>query len=210
MPVQFNPIVAYETANSVSYALWYVGRIVVSHRQAPPTLIDDSVERFENLSKRLDLERQLKGQRCEKVKRHRTELTIQIAAQPEAQEEEPVVVKANSFDNTVTVHDEVRERSISSENGLSVKLDFGNRPRSASDGDKTKQWMGTAKEPNSLSTPQTHRRTASFGGEATRNVIFRITPQCVTLINEMTKAILMEKKLREISFCQQVCGFYCN
>ena len=184
----------------------------MSHRQAPPTLIDDSVERFSRLNKRLDLQMQLKAQKGEKAaEKHRTELTIQIAPSPLPEKKvlHKSVAKASSLDNGLTgltVCEEARDRSISNDNLPPGNLEYLSRPRSASDGDKTNKWLSSLKEEgNVASTPKTHRRTGSFGDEAHRNVIFRITTQSVSLISETTKAVLMERKLREISFCQQVC-----
>lgn len=43
------------------FPLWYVGRVIVSHRQAPPTLIAELVERFQKRLGMSDLEQQLKA-----------------------------------------------------------------------------------------------------------------------------------------------------
>ena len=82
----------------------------------------------------------------------------------------------------------------------------GSRPRSASDGDQKKMHY-SSKDDNhhNLVISRSHSRAASFGNEAeNRNVAFHITDHSVTIVGLVSKVVLMEKRLKDISFCQQV------
>ena len=183
-----------------TFPLWYVGRVGVSHRQAPPTLIDDCVELFKNIRGRSDLEKELKDQQLERNTgpSHGKHLAAK---------------KANSLDDDKMCRETTscKEGSLDSyknESSLKVEREVGWRPRSASDGDR----RTNVYSPSTTSNPtqshlhvKSHARNASFSnvGE-NRNILFQISSQSVMCQSMATKAVLMEKKLREVSFCQQV------
>ena len=192
----------------VKYPLWYVGKVVVSHRQAPPTLIDDSVERFKNLRRALDSERDSKVQeRKDFMERSISLSKNHIKQQPPTTEPKgihKIASKTQSLESGV-IHGESGGTRPAPE---SPRAATNARPRSASDGDKNKPCSSLKEGGRPNLMLKTHTRTASFGNEAeNRNVLLQITGHTVTIIGMVSKVVLMEKRLRDISFCQQVC-FY--
>lgn len=196
---------------AVVFPLWYVGRVVVSHRQAPPTLIDDLVEKFNKRSDMNDLEKQLKAKQVEQ-KDSVTEAKIENRSN-----EHHLAKKANSIDSAEILHGETNSSNEKTEEVgqsrpqlLRVNSNSGGRPRSASDGDKTKDIYSSSKtNDTSRNKPhvKTHSRNSSFStvGE-NRNILFKISAQSISCLNVSTKVQLMERRLREVSFCQQVCA----
>ena len=118
----------------VNFALNYVGKVVVSHRQAPPTLIDDSVERFKNLNRRLELESELQNQNSRPQVLSSTEVT-----QRQSPPDQPKLnlhqraTKAASLDADVVIG-ELDAKNLAPPEMAPTNEDV--RPRSASDGDK--------------------------------------------------------------------------
>lgn len=196
---------------AVVFPLWYVGRVVVSHRQAPPTLIDDLVEKFNKRSDMNDLEKQLKAKQVEQ-KDSVTEAKIENRSNGHH-----LAKKANSIDGADILQGESNRSDEKAEEVgqsrpqlLRVNSNSGGRPRSASDGDKTKDIYSSSKTNNtSRNKPhvKTHSRNSSFStvGE-NRNILFKISVQSISCLNVSTKVQLMERRLREVSFCQQVCA----
>ena len=201
LPVDANESVA------VVFPLWYVGRVMVSHRQAPPTLIDELVERFNKRMGMNDLEKQLKSRQDEQ-----NESTV-INTEKHVREHH-LAKKANSLDIAEIMegrnHSEEKTEGVGEKRPqlLRVNSNSGGRPRSASDGDKTKE-IYSSKTTNSSQNQQhlkTHSRNSSFSnvGE-NRNILFKISIQSVSCLSVSTKVQLMERRLKEVSFCQQVC-----
>ncbi|KAK3728848.1 hypothetical protein QZH41_020235 [Actinostola sp. cb2023] len=189
----------------VNYPLNYVGKVVVSHRQAPPTLIDDSVERFKNLNRRMELESELHQNHCPQEYSSNV-ITRQSPPETTKSNLHKRAVKAASLDAEVVIG-ECDPKNLPNPDLLEVLPSNGDvRPRSASDGDK-KHYnpSGTKERSDSDHTSHaTYTRSASFGTNAeNRNVVLQISPFSVLVVSSATNSPLMEKKLREISFCQQ-------
>jgi hypothetical protein len=193
----------------VNYPLTYIGRVTVSHRQAPPTLIDDSVQRFKNLNRRIELETELHS-----TNHHQT-VTKQRSLNIPKRQSPPELVKstlhqrakkAASLEGDVIIG-ECDPQTLSKLDNSSSTANGEVRPRSASDGDKKVFNSATTKgraDSDHISRP-THARSSSFAANSeNRNVILQISPQNVTVVSSTSSVCLMEKLLREISFCQQV------
>lgn len=208
-----NPVENAET-QAVAFPLWYVGRVVVSHRQAPPTLIDDLVDRFDKRKGMSELEKQLSGQKLEQ--REGRSNTVSVPANISVEnhsKEHPALKTVKSFD-----HEKIRSQVNNCEDkvpegGKHAPLlrveSFGGRPRSASDGDKTKELYSTTDHNSSQNQhhARTHSRNSSFGGVSeNRNILFKISIHSIACLSVVSKMLLMERRLREVSFCQQVCG----
>ena len=194
---------------AVIFPLWYVGKVMVSHRQAPPTLIDDLVERIHKRLGMSDLEKQLKAQHSEAK-----EAPLVPEVNAEIQASERLLAKAKSFDSAQVLQEQKQDTGEKttevSENKmprLQVNSNSGGRPRSASDGDRTKELYSAKAGCNSQNQlgAKAHSRNSSFinVGE-NRNVLFKISVQSLSCLSVTTKAQLMERRLREVSFCQQV------
>lgn len=193
---------------AVIFPLWYVGKVMVSHRQAPPTLIDDLVERIHKRLGMSDLEKQLKAQHSEAK-----EAPLVPEVNAEIQASERLLAKAKSFDSAQVLQEQKQDTGEKttevSENKmprLQVNSNSGGRPRSASDGDRTKELYSAKAGCNSQNQlgAKAHSRNSSFinVGE-NRNVLFKISVQSLSCLSVTTKAQLMERRLREVSFCQQ-------
>lgn len=192
----------------VNFPLNYVGKVIVSHRQAPPTLIDDSVERFKNLNRRMELETELQNQ---------NQRPLEYSSEVTKRQSPPEQAKSNLHlraTKTASLDAEIVIGDCDPKNLIPPELPPTNgdaRPRSASDGDKklynpllTKERSDSDHNPRA-----THSRSASFGTNSeNRNVVLQISPFSIIVISSATNMVLMEKKLREISFCQQVWTSY--
>ena len=189
------------------FPLWYVGRVIVSHRQAPPTLIDELVERFQNRLGMSDLEQQLKA------KHEEQKVTPLVVNDENHANEHQLAKKTKSLDSAQILQGErnsTEERTEEDERRRPTLLrsNSGGRPRSASDGDKKQDIYSSKMNNPALRNVRTHSRNYSFGnvGE-NRNILFKISVQSVACLSVSSKAQLMERRLREVSFCQQVCPF---
>ena len=199
---------------AVIFPLWYVGRVIVSHRQAPPTLIDDLVERFSKRKGMNELEKELKGQKGEQKESH----SITVSHVENRTNQHQVIKKAKSFDgeNIIGGPKNCEENPPEAgKHGTLLKVDsLGGRPRSASDGDKSNNIYSSSKDNNSVRSQhhahKTHSRHSSFGGVSEdRNILFKISIFSITCLSNGSKMQLMERRLREVSFCQQVtCGSF--
>ena len=195
---------------AVIFPLWYVGRVVVSHRQAPPTLVDDLVERFNKRIEMSNLEKQLKVKQDEQK-----DSVVTVNVENQSANEHLKAKKAASLDSAQmlqaeTDSSETKTEEVGQQRPRLLRANSNSgRPRSASDGDKTKDIYSSSKTDN-ISRNQlhvkTHSRNSSFSnvGE-NRNILFKISVQSVSCLNVSTKVQLMERRLREVSFCQQVC-----
>lgn len=198
---------------AVIFPLWYVGRVVVSHRQAPPTLIDDLVERFNKCKGMNELEKELNGQKNEQ-KESGSNTVSHIESRTNRHQ---VVKKAQSFDGEKIIGGTTDcEENLSEvgKQGTLLRVDsIGARPRSASDGDKSNNIYSSSKDNNSVRRQhhsKTHSRHSSFGGVSEdRNILFKISIFSIACLSNGSKMQLMERRLREVSFCQQVtCGSF--
>ena len=197
---------------AVIFPLWYVGRVIVSHRQAPPTLIDDLVERFNKCKGMNELEKELNGQK----KEQKESGSNTISHMEDHSNRHQVVKKAQSFDGNKIIGGTNEENpSEVGKHGTLLRVDStAGRPRSASDGDKSNKIYSSSKDNNSVRSQhhsKTHSRHSSFGGvKEDRNILFKISIFSITCLSTGSKMQLMEKRLREVSFCQQVtCGSFC-
>lgn len=197
---------------AVIFPLWYVGRVIVSHRQAPPTLIDDLVERFNKCKVMNKLEKELNGQKNEQ-KESGSNTVSHIESHTNRHQ---VVKKAQSFDGEKIIggtNNCEENQSKVGKQGTLLRVDsIGARPRSASDGDKSSD-IYSSKDNNSVRRQhhsKTHSRHSSFGGVSEdRNILFKISIVSIACLSNGSKIQLMERRLREVSFCQQVtCGSF--
>ena len=207
-----SPTNSSESGNSqaVIFPLWYVGRVIVSHRQAPPTLIDDLVERFNKRKGMNELEKELNGQKTEQK-----ESGFNTASHTENHtKQHQAVKKAKSFDGEKIIGGTNDCEENPSQHGTLLRGDsIGARPRSASDGDKSNNIYSSSEDNNSMRSQhhaKTHSRRSSFGGVSEdRNILFKISIFSIACLSSGSKMQLMERRLREVSFCQQVtCTVY--
>lgn len=201
-------------SQAVIFPLWYVGRVIVSHRQAPPTLIDNLVERFNQRKGMSELEKELNGQKSEQKERGSNTVShIEHHAK-----QHQAVKKAKSFDGEEMVggtNDCKENPSEVGKHGTLLRVDsIGGRPRSASDGDKSNNIYSSSKDNNSVKSQhhaKTHSRHSSFGGVSEdRNILFKISIFSIACLSNGSKMQLMERRLREVSFCQQVTLVQCS
>ena len=192
---------------AVVFPLWYVGRVIVSHRQAPPTLVDELVERFQKRLRMSDLEQQLKA------KQEEQQVTPLVVNDENHAHEHQLAKKTKSLDSAQILQGEKASTEERTEEGEQtrptlLRSNSGGRPRSASDGDKKQDIYPSKINNPALRNVKTHSRNSSLSnvGE-NRNILFKISVQSVACLSVSTKAQLMERRLREVSFCQQVCAF---
>lgn len=205
-----------ETGNTqaVVFPLWYVGRVIVSHRQAPPTLIDDLVERFNKRKGMNELEKQLIEQKVEQREDRSNTVSVNVKVENNTNHtnQHHVAKKAKSCDGEKILSgtNNCEENPVEVDRrGAHLKVDsFSGRPRSASDGDKTNNLYSSKSSNNSNMSQhhtKTHSRNSSFGGVGeNRNILFKISIHSIACLSVATKVQLMERRLREVSFCQQV------
>lgn len=205
-----------ETANTqaVVFPLWYVGRVIVSHRQAPPTLIDDLVERFHKRKGMNELEKQLNEQKGEQKESRSNTVNGNINVENHTNQHQ-AAKKAKSLDGEKILSGANKFEENPAEvvkHATHLKADnFSGRPRSASDGDKTNNIYSSKGNNSSRSQhhAKTHSRNSSFGGvNENRNILFKISIHSIACLSVMSKMQLMERRLREVSFCQQVCEIF--
>lgn len=198
---------------AVVFPLWYVGRVIVSHRQAPPTLIDDLVERFNKRKGMNELEKQLNGQKSEQKESRSNTVGVNIKAENHTNQHQ-AAKKAKSLDGEKILggtNNCEEDPAEVDKCGTHLKVDnFSGRPRSASDGDKTNNIYSSSKSNNVMKSQhhtKTHSRNSSFGGVSSenRNILFKISIHSIACLSVVSKMQLMERRLREVSFCQQVC-----
>lgn len=202
-------------AQAVIFPLWYVGRVMVSHRQAPPNLVDDLVDRFDKTKGMTELEKQLSVQKSEEREGFSNTVSVNASVENHSKEH-PALSKAKSLD---------QERILGGKSSCEDKAPEGSkhpplikmnslngRPRSASDGDKTKNSYPTRSQdsPQNQHHAKTHSRKTSFSGVGeNRNILFKISIHSIACLSAASRVLLMERRLREVSFCQQVgenCG----
>lgn len=193
---------------AVIFPLWYVGRVIVSHRQAPPTLIDDLVERFNKRKGMNELEKELNGQKGEQKESH----SNTVSHVKNHTNQHLAAKKAKSLDDEKIIGGSNNCEENPSEvgkHGALLRVDsLGGRPRSASDGDKTNNIYSSSKDNNSVRSQhhtRTHSRHSSISGVGEdRNILFKISIHSIACLSNGSKMQLMERRLREVSFCQQV------
>ncbi|RMX40307.1 hypothetical protein pdam_00008698 [Pocillopora damicornis] len=196
-------------AQAVIFPLWYVGRVMVSHRQAPPNLVDDLVDRFDKTKGMTELEKQLSVQKSEEREGFSNTVSVNASVENHSKEH-PALSKAKSLD---------QERILGGKSSCEDKAPEGSkhpplikmnslngRPRSASDGDKTKNSYPTRSQdsPQNQHHAKTHSRKTSFSGVGeNRNILFKISIHSIACLSAASRVLLMERRLREVSFCQQ-------
>ena len=200
-------------SQAVVFPLWYVGKVSVSHRQAPPTLIDDLVERFNKRKGMNELQNELNGQKSEQKESG----SNTVSHNENHSNQHQAVKKAKSFDGEKIIggtNDCEENAAEVGKHGTLLRGDsIGGRPRSASDGDKSNNIYSSSKDNNSVRSQhhvKTHSRHSSFGGVSEdRNILFKISIFSIACLSNGSKMQLMERRLREVSFCQQVtCGSF--
>lgn len=166
----------------VQYEVTYIGKLAVSHRRAPPTLIDTSVERFRHHNQQILLTSKLHTLRAEQ--KEESDDTDRKRLHPP--------VKAFSFDGD-------RKQDQLSDDDLS------NRPRSVSDAIPMSNdcLLNSSSFDSVFSRPTRSGRRLSF--PESRSLLMHISINSVLFSSSVSGKVLMERKVQEISFCQQVC-----
>lgn len=165
----------------VQYNVTYVGKLAVSHRKAPPTLIDTSVERFRHHNQQVLLTSKLNSLRTEQN---------ESETPPEERHPTRSPVKTMSMD----IEDKTPEQE-STEDVV--------RPRSVSDGTPSSAMDPTAcQASNAFTRPTKSNRKLSVFSE-NRSLIMNISVHSISFSSSVSGRILMERKVQEISFCQQ-------
>lgn len=170
---------------AVQFAVTYIGKLAVSHRRAPPTLIDTSVERFRHHNQQIFITSKVTS-----IKAEKNESSEDIHVDKERFSYPPV--KALSFDTAGEKQDELHDGGLSS------------RPRSVSDGTPTcNDYMTGPTSPGGFNQSTKSQRRLSCLSES-RNLLMHISTTSVSLSSSLSGKVLMERKVQEISFCQQV------
>lgn len=155
------------------------------------------------------MEKQLSGQKSEQ--REGCSNTVSVNATVENHSKEhPALIKAKSLD---------QERILGKKNSCEDNAPEGSkhpplmrmeslngRPRSASDGDKTKDVYSTRSQNSHQNQhhAKTPSRKSSFVGVGeNRNILFKISIHSIACLSAASRMLLMERRLREVSFCQQ-------
>ena len=164
----------------LQYSVTYIGKLAVSHRRAPPTLIDTSVERFRHHNQQIILTSQLDSMRTEQN---------ESETPPEERRSTRPPAKTMSMD----IEDKQAEHDSAEDDVL--------RPRSVSDGIPAS--LMAANTSNAFNRPDKSRRKMSLFEES-RSLNMKISTHSVSFSSSVSGRILMERKVQEISFCQQV------
>ena len=162
----------------VQYNVTYVGKLAVSHRRAPPTLIDTSVERFRHHNQQITLSS------------FRTEPNE--SETPSEKESHPTQTPAKTM--SIDIEDK-RAKEDNTEDLL--------RPRSVSDGTPASLMQANdCQASNALTRPNRGRKLSLFA--ESRSLAMNISVHSVSFSSSASGRVLMERKVQEISFCQQV------
>lgn len=177
----------------LQYNVTYVGKLAVSHRKAPSTLIDTSVERFRHHNQQMLLTSKLNS-----LKTEQNDSEAQNETQNEAPSEErhPTrsPVKAMSMD--------IEDKTPQTEHVGDVL-----RPRSVSDGTPSSMDPTTREASVAFKRLPKSNRKLSLCSES-RSLLMDISVHSVSFSSSVSGKLLMERKVQEISFCQQV--YYVN
>lgn len=166
----------------VQYNVTYVGKLAVSHRKAPQTLIDKSVEAFHHRSQQMQLTSKLNSLRIEQN---------ESRTPPEERRAGRSPVKTMSIEI-----EGVRPGQEDTKDAL--------RPRSVSDGTPLSLIDPTAcHESSAFSMPTKSNRKLSILSE-NRSLVMDISVHSVLFSSSVSGAVVLERKVPEISFCQQV------
>lgn len=170
----------------LQYNVTYVGKLAVSHRKAPPTLIDTSVERFRHHNQQILLTSKLNSLRTEQN-------------DSEAQNEAPSEERHPTRSPVKTMSMDIEDKKPQADN-----LEDVLRPRSVSDGTPSSM-EPTAREASiaALKRPPKSSRKLSLCSES-RSLLMNISVHSVSFSSSVSGRVLMERKVQEISFCQQV------
>ncbi|XP_028405659.1 TBC1 domain family member 1-like [Dendronephthya gigantea] len=170
-----------EDQQHVQYSVTYVGRLGVSHRRAPETLIDNSVERFHHHNQQILLTSKLNSLRTE-----------------QNESETPTEERRAGRSPIKTMSIEIEGVRPGQEDTEDVV-----RPRSVSDGTPSFLMNPTARqESNPFGKPIKSNRKFSILSES-RILVMDISVYSITFSSSVTGKVVMQRKVQEISFCQQ-------
>ena len=169
----------------LQYNVTYVGKLAVSHRKAPPTLIDTSVERFRHHNQQILLTSKLNSLRTEQ-----NDSEVQNEAPSEERHPTRSPVKTLSMD-------------IEDKKPQTGNLEDVLRPRSVSDGTPSSLEPTSREASSAFKRPPRSSRKLSLCSES-RSLLMNISVHSVSFSSSVSGKLLMDRKVQEISFCQQV------
>ena len=203
--------------SATMYEVLYCGRVAVSHKRAPPSLIDDTIERFKQHE--LDLQKK----RLSYMRKRHYSAGDQDAPNLDGDKPKVPIKTTQSEDKTsssVMSSLSVDDKSINSisdscssissadssaaipSNVFTGKDAFYNvvkeemRLRAGSTGSPM------VHKPRSDSDSVTHQDASETGHN--RTMLFQIGKAMLTLISPDQKSFMLTKKFKDISFCSQV------
>ncbi|XP_070552767.1 TBC1 domain family member 1-like isoform X2 [Ptychodera flava] len=159
--------------NSSNFEVLYVGKIVVSHKKAPPTLIDDTIQKF----------REHEERKREKAEENE-EKADDVINEKEAEE-----TNTETNDNTTNVKEKDSKAVDEKENTDSNTKKELTRRKS-----KTNELR---------SENRSKRNVHSTESEKNRIILFHIGRNDISLISLDKKNFMLTKRFKEISFCSQ-------
>ncbi len=196
--------------SATMFEVLYCGRVAVSHKRAPPSLIDDTIERFKQHE--LDLQ---KKRLSYMRKRHYSAGDQDAPTIDHNDKPKPPVLSSQSEDKSTnylqashSIDGLSDSSSVSSDSSSAIsqnvflgKDGFYNvvkeemRIRAGSTGSRDVRKMRCDSDSSARSPEETgHNRT----------MLFQIGKTMLTLISPDQKSFMLTKKFREISFCSQV------
>ena len=177
----------------LQYNVTYVGKLAVSHRKAPSTLIDTSVERFRHHNQQMLLTSNLNS-----LKTEQNDSEAQNETQNETQNEAPSEERHPTRSPVKTMSVDIEDKPPQTEHVGDVL-----RPRSVSDGPPSSMDPTTREASIAFKRLPKSSRKLSLCSES-RSLLMDISVHSVSFSSSVSGKLLMERKVQEISFCQQV------
>lgn len=192
--------------NCTMFEVLYCGRVTVSHKSAPPSLIDNAIEKFkaheqevqkkslESAKKHYSCEDQLDrlssdSKECQTTQFHSLD-GLDTSGSPSSNSGSVNSVLTSDSDKEWELLPQERERAGS---GASVNS------RTSVNSDGPRSTRPTLRRQDTFLKLVTSRETSH-----NRTMVFQIGKSALTLISTDKKSFALTKKFTEISFCSQV------
>ena len=214
------------------FEVMYCGKVIVSNQKAPPTFIDDAVERFKNHEqerqrktaetegrKERDRERHSSGTSVQSLPGN-LEQTVSIT-ENELQGRDVKLMEESSTDSIcgisalsgISEENFDKKSQSSSQSSSSTEMLDKSDPKVVSrsndslhgSGDRLSDGLG--KGSSSRGDGDDLKRLPALGGAVkrkNRTMLLQIGFSDISLISPDKKSVIMERKFKDISFCSQV------
>ncbi|XP_077983763.1 TBC1 domain family member 1-like isoform X2 [Glandiceps talaboti] len=165
--------------NSSNFEVLYCGKIVVSHKKAPPTLIDDTIQKFKDYEERKQRKR-----------------SVQNDEEKDVEEKDLSKEKVDGRTNTdnMDLEDEEKETQSQEAKNQSVK----NKEKENKDSKSNQKKSKSAESQN-----EAKRSMHSTESDQNRTILLHIGRNDISLISLNNKNFMLTKRFKEISFCSQ-------